>query len=184
MKQSFLKSTLMAGFLILIPRLHAEEGTASLQIIPFPDQRLQVSGLPWFAKDHTLCRLPASAKDSFRKELWELAQNPSGGRIRFRTNSGRLTLKAVAENNYTMHHMTSIGESGYDLYVDGLYVGSTGPIGSDNLVTGDWPLGTPGVEKEITLYMPLYKAVTVQEIGLEPQALVKPPRPFAQPKPV
>ena len=52
-------------------------------VIPFPDQRLEVAGLPWFKEDKpNLYRLPIRSKDSFRKEVWVLAQSPSGGRVR------------------------------------------------------------------------------------------------------
>src|SRR5205823_13521680 len=58
------------------------------QRIAFPDVRLEVFGLPWFSEDKpALRRLPLRLKDRFRSPVWDLAQDPSGGRIRFRTDS-------------------------------------------------------------------------------------------------
>ena len=67
------------------------------QHISFPDARLKVSGLAWFDADKPeLRRLPARLKDTFRPPVWSLAQQPSGGRIRFKTDSGKITI--VAQN--------------------------------------------------------------------------------------
>ncbi len=167
-----------ALFLAIIPAITFAEGEP-MQIIPFPDQRLEVVGLPWFKDDKpNLYRLPIRLKDSFRKEVWELAQSPSGGRIRFRTDSKTLTLKAECATADVMYHITSIGENGFDIYVNGLYRGSNLPIGPDRKVTGTWDLGEKGVEKDITLYMPLYKGATIQEIDLDNGASVKPASSF------
>jgi hypothetical protein len=177
------KAVLLLAF-IQAAVIRAEE-SGSTRALHFPDKRLTLSGLPWFSKDKPLlCRLPARLKDSFRKELWDLALQPSGGRIRFRTDSQKLTLKAECADWYVMYHITSIGENGFDVYVDGLYRGSTDPIGPDRKVVGSWDLGSPGVEKEVTLYMPLYKGVRIDEIGLDEKASVKPPGSFSLAGPV
>ena len=101
---------------------------AARQTISFPDARLAVYGLPWFNEDSpTLRRLPARLKDKFRSPVWSLAQQPSGGRIRFRTDS--TTVGIVAENPKfsNMHHMPSVGENGFDVYVGRDYMGSAWP---------------------------------------------------------
>lgn len=50
-----------------------------------------------FGEDKPALRcLPLRLKDRFRPPVWELAQEPSGGRIRFRTDS--TTVGLVAEN--------------------------------------------------------------------------------------
>ena len=181
MKKALWGGLLMSSYLFLAQPLGAQE----ILSISFPDPRLTVSGLPWFKEDSPkLCRLPGRMKDRFPKKVWEMALCPSGGRIQFRTNSSKLILKAECESDYTMYHITSIAQNGFDLYVDGFYQGSTGMVGQDHRVSGVWDLGPQGVEREITLYMPLYKAVTVLEIGLDKKAEIKPPHPFAKPKPV
>ena len=98
------------------------------QRIAFPDARLEVSGLPWFNEDKpALRRLPSRLKDRFRPPVWDLAQDPSGGRIRFRTDSTRIGLIAQNPCLSNMHHMASVGENGFDLYVGHDYQGSAWP---------------------------------------------------------
>src|ERR1043166_7787298 len=63
--------------------------------ITFPDARLKVNGLPWFSEDQPhLWRLPVRLKKSFRTPVWSLAQQPSGGRIRFATDSTKIGMIA------------------------------------------------------------------------------------------
>src|SRR5437870_1120086 len=91
--------------------------SADAQHISFPDARLAVSGLAWYEEDKpALRRLPLRLKDSFRAPVWSLGQQPSGGRIRFKTDSGRVAIRAQNPDSSGMHHMTTIGQSGFDIY--------------------------------------------------------------------
>jgi hypothetical protein len=160
------------------------EPLAARQRIAFPDARLEVSGLPWFNEDKpALRRLPSRLKDRFRPPVWDLAQDPSGGRIRFRTDSTRIGL--VAENPYfsNMHHMASVGENGFDLYVGHDYQGSAWPDAAGK-ITKEWRVGRELKMRDITLYLPLYKAVTIQEVNLDADAHLEPPTPYAIRKPI
>ena len=154
------------------------------QHIAFPDARLEVCGLPWFNEDTpALRRLPARLKDRFRPPVWDLAQDPSGGRLRFRTDS--TTIGLVADNPHfsNMRHMASVGENGFDLYVGGEYVGSAWPDATGKIAK-EWRMGAERKLRDITLYLPLYKPVTIQELSLDAGARVEPPRPYAIAKPV
>ena len=154
------------------------------QHIAFPDARLVVNGLAWFEEDKpVLRRLPARLKDSFRAPVWNLAQQPSGGRIRFRTDSSRIGILAANPNASTMHHMTTIGQSGFDLYLNGEYLNSAWPD-KEGKIAKEWNLGKSSELRDVTLYLPLYKSVTVKEIVLDKEAKVEAPKPFAVDKPV
>jgi GDSL-like lipase/acylhydrolase family protein/SGNH-like hydrolase/esterase family protein len=154
------------------------------QHVAFPDARLVVSGLAWFEEDKpVLRRLPARLKDSFRPPVWSLAQQPSGGRLRFRTDSSRIGVVAANPNASTMHHMTTIGQSGFDLYLNGEYINSAWPD-KEGKIAKEWTLGKTSELREITLYLPLYKPVTVKEIVLDKEAKIEAPKPFAVAKPV
>ena len=158
--------------------------SAEAQHISFPDARLAVTGLAWFEEDKpALRRLPLRLKDSFRAPVWNLGQQPSGGRIRFKTDSGRIAIRAQNPDTSGMHHMTTIGQSGFDIYVDDEYLGSAWPDKSGNILK-EWNVGQSGVRRDITLYLPLYKGVTIQEIVLEASAKIEPARRFALSKPV
>ncbi|HPC45906.1 MAG TPA: SGNH/GDSL hydrolase N-terminal domain-containing protein, partial [Candidatus Latescibacteria bacterium] len=90
--------------------------------IDFPNDAFVVNGLPWFGetKPH-LWRLPERMKGAVRPPVWDLATNPSGGRIRFRTNTANLSLKANFTTATTYCNISIIGQMGYDIYSDGLY---------------------------------------------------------------
>jgi hypothetical protein len=179
-------SFLLQVLLLILPDLghvHAESAP-TLQHISFPDPRLKVYGLPWFSEDQpVLRRLPLRLKDRFRPPVWDLAQDPSGGRIRFRTDS--TTISIVAENPgfSNMHHMTSVGENGFDLYIGRDYLNSAWPDPSGK-INKEWRVSSERKMRDITLYLPLYKAVTIHEIILDSEARLEPATPYAVSKPI
>src|SRR6266851_5109881 len=66
----------------------------ALRWVQLPNPQMEVDGLPWYGENgDELFRLPVKLKDTYRKPVWELAQSPSGGRIRFRTNSTALAIR-------------------------------------------------------------------------------------------
>jgi hypothetical protein len=175
--------------LIVLPlafsEIHAQgQEPPARQRIAFPDERLAVHGLPWFAEEKpVLRRLPARLKEELRPPVWSLAQQPSGGRVRFRTDSTTIGITAENPGFSNMHHMPSVGENGFDLYVDQRYVGSAWPD-KDGKINKEWRVGSERKPRDITLYLPLYKAVTVQEVRLDTGAQLQPATPYATRKPV
>ena len=154
------------------------------QRIAFPDQRFTVNGLPWFQEDKpVLRRLPMRLKSTFRSPVWDLAQHPSGGRIRFRTDSTVIGIVAENPRFSNMHHMASVGENGFDLYVDNNYIGSAWPDASGKIAK-EWKVGSFYSLRDITLYLPLYKSVTITEILLDSKASLEKAKPYPVPKPV
>jgi len=160
----------------------AEPG--SRQIIAFPDPRLAVYGLPWFSEDSpVLRRLPARLKESFRPAVWGLAQDPGGGRIRFRTDSTSVGIVAENPGFSNMHHMPSVGENGFDIYVGRDYLSSAWPD-KDGKIVQTWGVGRERKMRDITIYLPLYKAVTIQSLSFDPDARLEPATPYGVSKPV
>jgi GDSL-like Lipase/Acylhydrolase family/N-terminus of Esterase_SGNH_hydro-type len=162
----------------------AAEPSTPRQHIAFPDPRLSVYGLPWFKEDQpVLRRLPLRLKDRFREPVWALAQDPSGGRIRFQTDSTRIGLAAENPGFSNMHHMASVGENGFDIYVDGGYLGSAWPDAHGQIVK-EWQVGRERSLRQVTLYLPLYKPVTIRELTLDSGARLKAAAPYAVSKPI
>jgi len=54
--------------------------------------------------------------------VWSLSQSPSGGRIRFRTDSARLQSGLNIQGAPNMANMHAFGQTGVDAYVDGVYI--------------------------------------------------------------
>jgi lysophospholipase L1-like esterase len=169
----------------LLP-LSAEE--APRRWISLTSPQLEVNGLPWYGENGgELFRLPAKLEDTYRKPVWRLAQSPSGGRIRFRTNSTVLAIRLEYPEPPGMSNMHAFGQTGVDLYADGVYRGTA--IADHDAKPGKTKEHTyfkdqPLIEREITLYLPLYIGVKVLGIGLDPQAHVQPAKPFALTKPI
>ena len=114
--------------------------------------------------------------------------SPSGGRIRFRTDSTRVAIKLAYPSAPNMTNMHAFGQTGVDLYIDGVYR-STAIAPRD--ATDGTPIehvffeNLPRQERELTLYLPLYKPVKVLGIGLgRRRRRLRKARRFANPKPV
>ena len=166
---------------VLVTALLGEE--PALRWIQPSSEQLEVDGLPWFRENGgELIRLPAKLKDTYRKPVWELAQSPSGGRIHFRTNSTALAIRLEYPEPPGMKNMHAFGQTGVDLYADGVYRGTA--IDDRDAKPGAMQEHTyyrdqPRTDREITLYLPLYIPVKVIAIGLDAEARVVRARPYA-----
>lgn len=178
---------LLGAIFLLSTRGHAQapiDPAPDRLRIAFPDDRLAVHGLPGFNEDKPILRrLPARWQDRLRSPVWDLAQQPSGGRIRFRTDSTTVGLAAHNPGFSNMHHMASVGENGFDLYVDGAYLGSAWPDGAGR-ISKQWRTGRERAMRDITLYLPLYKAVTIEEMTLDGSARIESATPYALRAPI
>jgi hypothetical protein len=158
------------------------------QKIKLTDERIVVSGVPWFKENKgTFLRLPLRLKDSFREKLWDQARCTSGARIRFRTNS--LTVEVIGTVvPRIMYDMPMTGSCGLDIYVDGVYVGNAVPDAAGKIVNlrkvGPWIIGRTREMRDVTIYLPLYSEAKIDEIRLDQSARIEPPLPFAVPRPV
>lgn len=164
--------------------------TADTEWISIPDARLEINGLAWQAENGAnLIRFPARLKEALRKPVWDLAQSPSGARIRFRTDSNFLAIRLEYPSPPGMRNMHAFGQTGVDLYLDGIYQGTAiapadarpgAPVEHVYFDLKD----QPRAEREIVLYLPLYKPVKVLGLGVARGARFAKARPFALPKPI
>ena len=163
---------------------------ASSRWITLRDPKVEIDGLPWYHENHgELYRLPVSLKDTYPKLVRALAKDPSGGRIRLRTDSTALAVRLEYPYPPGRPNMQAYGESGVDLYVNNTYWGTA--IAGKNAAPGKiydhvyFNFGDgPRVLRNITIYLPLYMGVKVIALGVGSKAVVKPPRAFAVAKPV
>ncbi|MCK5803825.1 MAG: hypothetical protein KAI66_13375 [Lentisphaeria bacterium] len=178
-KQFRLVSVLLSASAIL----SAGEKPTRLDI-PFPNPRLTMAGLPWFAENGgRLARLPARLKDTFRPVVWSLAQHTSGVRIRFRTNATSVRVQAKGSTGQAPH-MTSVMRNGLDFYVDGRYKGSAWPGAKGVLSRSFSTYGPASKFRDITIHLPLYNSIKIERISLSPGAEVRPPSAFSLDKPI
>jgi hypothetical protein len=156
--------------------------------IPFPDERFVVSGLPWFGENSPhLWRLAGRFKSVVREPVWWLATNPSGARLRFRTNAATLAVRLDYPESATAHNLSIIGQMGVDLYLDGRYYRSAAPRIVSAPQNGQFEHtffeGLSGVWREVCIYLPLYAPAELLAVGVNEDAQFGPPTPFAVNKP-
>jgi lysophospholipase L1-like esterase len=150
--------------------------------------KLAVAGLPWFQENQgEFWRLPARSKDTFPPAVWNLALDPTGARIRFRTDSPTVAVRVEWPRPPGMRNMHAFGQSGVDLYTGDVYVATAVP--DKDAVPGKvyehvYFRGQPRVMRDVTIYLALYSPVKVIGIGLEKDTAVEAAKPFAIAKPV
>ena len=159
-----------------------------LQWVPVTGAKIDVAGLPWFQENHgEFWRLATRSKESFPQPVWNLALDPAGGRIRFRTDSSSVAVRLEWPHPPGMRNMHFFGQSGVDLYAGNTYWGTAVPdkeAAPGKTYEHVYFKGQPRAMREITIYLSLYSPVKVLQIGLEKDATVEFPAPFALNKPV
>ena len=152
--------------------------------IEFPDERLAVNGLAWFEETAPeLWRLPERMKSRVREPVWNLATQPSGGRIRFATDATAVGVRLDYGQIGHMNNMCRVGQMGVDLYADGEYWRTVFPMESAQHEELHFD-GAAAKRREICLYLPLYHPVRVLAVGVSDGATLEPPAPFAVKHPV
>jgi len=133
-------------------------------------------------------RMPQKVADTVSSGVAHLNHNTAGGRIRFRTNSSFIGIRAVQKVNRLMPHITLAGQSGFDLYRKNdvgkeiYYKTFMPPIEMTEGYSS--PVKTDGKETEYTINFPLYDNVQELYIALKKDAIIEAPAPYAVEKPI
>ena len=157
---------------------------ASMKWIKFPDKRLVLNGLAWFDENSPkLWRLPKRLKKVVRPPIWELAEMPSGGRIRFTSDTTSLAIRVSYPSIGSTHNMCGIGKMGIACYIDGNFWKPVLPekTGKSELA---FFTGFTKKRREFVLYLPLYNPVDILAVGFDKSARISRPRSFIRSKPV
>ncbi len=147
---------------------------------------IEIIGLYNPLTESTYRRLPEEVAKATSPEVTTLHTNTAGGRIRFKTDSDVLYIRAKGDGYGAMYHTTPLMVHGFDVYIDGekgpIYVGADLAqwIELDKMRRFDLPKG----EKNITINMPLYGNVYACEIGLSEGAALSAHKPYQNEKPV
>ena len=112
----------------------------------------------------------------------------AGGRVRFRTDSRYIAIRAVMKNGAPMVHMPLTGQSGFDLYrtdakgKEVFYRTFVPPRGmSEGYSSAHW---LEAGEADYTINFPLYDRVKELYVALKKDANLSEPTPYAIEKPV
>jgi len=134
--------------------------------IPVPAElaasQIHVHGLPWFDdRVGDFGRFPLSAKAIVPPAVWNRSREPSGGRIRFRSDTTRLSLRLQGESKLAQRStMSDQGSRGLDVYVDGAYWKSVivGDLAEHERVV---MTGVERHDRQFTIYLPVGQALKV-----------------------
>ena len=165
---------------------------AVLLIISIHGSSQELKDMTWYGRDYFILegteiadslkespydRLPLSYKEVVRKPLWDLSKNSAGLSVRFRSNSGSVSVKWTLLNNLRMNHMAETGIKGIDLYFnnDGKwqYLNTARPVSIENefmLVRN-----MPAVMREYKMYLPLYDGIGNIEVGIDSNSVIEKP---------
>lgn len=131
-------------------------------------------------------RMPEDVARKVSDGVYVLHTHTAGGRIRFKTDSKYVAVKAEFPQLSPMSHMAHCGIFGFSLYVTAngkqMYRGSFLPNGKTDY-EGVVYLSEEGV-KEVTIYMPLYNDVSKVYIGLSDSSELYEADKYAVEKPV
>ena len=138
----------------------------------------------WYDTDR-FYRVPREVAVTVSPSIVQKSDQTAGGRVRFKTNSPYVAVKAEIHNTEEISVMTALAARGFDLYADGIYKKSFTP--SYNQWDGDFEslasLGT-SEEREITIHFPLYAGVKSLYIGIDEKATLEAAQPYDYDLPV
>ena len=113
-------------------------------------------------------RMPFEIAEKVSDGVKVLSSNTAGGRIKFKTNSPYIVVKAKLGKYWHMYHFPACGNYGFDIYDGKEYKGTVRPIERPIEFEGIEGLGAG--EHDITVNMPLYSDVCEVLIGLSADA--------------
>ena len=147
--------------------------TSPLQWISFPDERLEVMGLPWFSENAPdLSRLPRGV--TVPQAVQNLARFPAGGRIRICSSTTQLHLRVAA--------LSAANGMGIDVFVDGVYWRSL--LADEPEQTLECFTELEAAHREVTLYLPYRQELRVLAVGIDRDASFNAARPFSRTAPL
>ncbi len=173
MKSRYL--TLLLVLSLSLQTLFAQKTTTYTWWNPSESEFYVVDGQAWPDEvEMRYDRLPATAKDSVRKPLWDLSHNSAGLLIRFITNSPEVVVRYKVSGSIALAHMPATGVSGVDLYAKtsaGEWQWYRGGRPYGKIITSKFKYlpkkddyHTKG--REYRLYLPLYNSVDSLEVGV------------------
>ena len=169
-----------------------EIASEGMKFYPVRDPRFSIHGLFRPYELPRFQRMPDDVASAVNENVRALYIHTAGGRIRFRTDSERIFLRAVMPHIARHDHMPKTGSSCFDLYADGRYV---------NTFRHGMLHGLPEIEKtentydsglalhsremrDILINFPTYNPVDNVYIGLDEDAVIAPAKPYRFEKPV
>ncbi len=150
----------------------------------------EINGFPFRLENNNFNRLPERIMNVLPEQLRWVAPQPSGGVIRFRSDSKKLSLDVELTRNETSRTCSQALLSGFDVYVDLIngkgfqFAYNLCPENNPINFVIDMPWYLPEGLKEFKIYTPLQNPIKSLKIGLEKSAKVESPTSYSIQKPV
>lgn len=145
-----------------------------------------VSGFAWYQKDNIYRRMPLNPNYPLPVAVSSLANHTAGGQIRFQSNTKQLAIRVKLTGSVYMSHMAGTGQCGFDCYIGTTgcqyYVGTAKFSQSKSMYEYQFFNMEKSEMRNITINMPLYQGVKDVQIGLDTDAEILPPVPYANNK--
>lgn len=155
-----------------------------------PNNNINLYGvIPPTKEEPYFKRLPKNKASKVSQNVETLVKHTSGGRIRFKTNSDFLSIKAILHETCKVPHMASTNSLGFDIYTkkegDSYRYASIvfADLEKTEKCEGTVFLGECET-REITVNFPCYGGVKNIEIGLNKNAFIKPADNYLNKEPV
>lgn len=164
----------------------------TIKMYELTQSEAKVYGLHHTGEDGVFSRMPVELADSINPSISTLSRHTAGGRIRFRTDSPFVAIRAKRLNGFYMRHMPLSGSTGCDIIVgrgkDAYTIKMCAPIRVDD----DWfedgekvmPKGEEFVKemRDITVTLPLYGGLSEFYIGIDENSTLLAPEPYTHGK--
>lgn len=133
-------------------------------------------------------RMPEDVAKTVSEGVWLLHANTAGGRIRFKTDSSYVAIRAKMSNIGRMPHFALTGSAGFDLYetINGTetYRGTfIPPYDFQDSFEAIVELGSNELHA-VTINFPPYSDVNSLAIGLQENAVIQAPAPYVNKVPI
>lgn len=138
------------------------------------DEPFRIHGVWRDPKLGIYVRMPDKVATTVSEGVRELARVPSGGRVRFITNSPYVAIHVEYAHFVVKDHMPTMSTAGVDMYSGNRYANSMPPGTAPNTTKADKLMPDLGkTEKLITFNLPLFSEVKAVYIGLDENAELK-----------
>ena len=154
---------------------------------PLDEGVFLIEGLPWAKEWGKYYRLPADCREHVSDGVYWLMRMPAGGMIRFRSDSKQIILRMRNADDYTMFHMTPVGQQGADLYFkntdDSEYVFYTSTSFAAPAVEFESVVfrSETNEMRDFLIHLPLYESLDSLLVGVENGSSLLPAIPRKEP---
>ena len=139
-----------------------------------------IYGLTYSEEEKLYRRMPKNVADSVSDGVKNLSYHSAGGRIKIKTNSPYLVIRAEVEANGVMNNMSISGQWGFSIKENGLYHGVICPTGDDifnqrgnKVATFQGMRYIGDGEHDLTIFTPLYNRLFEVYIGVKKGSYVE-----------